>query len=180
MERREILKISAVILSYSLSGAATAALLGGCKVDISEDWSSSVLDNKTLELVREVAGRIIPKTDTPGAKEAKVERYIDMALKNNYTDDARDQFIKELKQFDQIAETEFQSSFSACTDEEKDLVLSIMWENRSDIFQEVKSLVVTGFLTSEEGATMAMKYDPVPGEFIACMDLSDVGGRWAY
>ena len=35
------------------------------------------------------------------------------------------------------------------------------------------------YFTSEEGAKNALAYDPIPGEWSACIDLSEVGKAWA-
>ena len=45
--------------------------------------STSVLSKPELELLSELTGRIIPKTDTPGAVEAGVPAIIDSTLKGN-------------------------------------------------------------------------------------------------
>lgn len=180
MNRRNLLKLSSTILAYSMSGAATAALLGGCKIDMREDWRATVLDKAQLSLVREVAERIIPKTDTPGAKEAMVERYIDMALINNYTLADRMQFLEDLKIFNRVAELLLNKTFIECKHDEQEEILAKLFREKLPIIFELKSLTVSGFLTSKEGATMALKYDPVPGEYISCLDLSAIGGRWAY
>jgi hypothetical protein len=44
---------------------------------------------------------------------------------------------------------------------------------------EVKELVITGFFTSEPGATQVLQYNQVPGPFKGCVPLSEVGKTWA-
>jgi hypothetical protein len=180
MTRRDILKISTVTLAYSMSGAATAALLGGCRIDRSESWTAAVLTDSELALIAEIAERIIPATDTPGSKDAKVERYIDMALKNNYTAEDQNQFKASLAIFDKKANASCGADFITCVQEDQINILKELLEEKAAIFFEIKSLTVSGFFTSKEGATMVLKYDPIPGAYLSCVDLSEIGGRWAH
>jgi hypothetical protein len=39
-------------------------------------------------------------------------------------------------------------------------------------FKIIKSLTIFGFYTSEEIGRNVLSYDPVPGEYIACMPLN--------
>ena len=49
----------------------------------------------------------------------------------------------------------------------------------NSFYKMVKELTITGYCTSEEGATKLLKYLPVPGEYKPCIPLSEVGGAWA-
>ena len=42
-----------------------------------------------------------------------------------------------------------------------------------------KELTVTGFITSEAGATQVLQYAPVPGAYHGCVPLAEVGKTWA-
>jgi len=39
--------------------------------------------------------------------------------------------------------------------------------------------VTIGYFTSEPGATIALRYDPVPGDYRGCVPLKDIGRGWA-
>jgi hypothetical protein len=43
----------------------------------------------------------------------------------------------------------------------------------------MKGLTVTGYFTSEIGATQALEYLPIPGKFEACIPLKPGQKAWA-
>lgn len=187
MERREILKVSALFLGYSLVGGSAIAVMNGCKADTSVGWQPVFFTQDQAELLAEVAERIIPTTDTPGAKSAMVDRYIDEAVHNNYKPEDQKKFQKSIGIFNDLANEKFKKSFVKITDSQKDEVLNELAKaakNANDdqgrhVFHEMRSLVVSGYFTSEIGATQALVYDPIPGPYQACIPLSDVGGTYS-
>jgi gluconate 2-dehydrogenase gamma chain len=46
-------------------------------------------------------------------------------------------------------------------------------------FPLLEDLVTVGYFTSEPGATVALKYDPVPGAYHGCVPLAELGRGWA-
>jgi gluconate 2-dehydrogenase gamma chain len=40
-------------------------------------------------------------------------------------------------------------------------------------------MVTVGYFTSEPGATVALKYEPVPGAYHGCVPLAEIGRAWA-
>jgi len=188
MERRDILKASAIFLGYSLVGGVSVAVLNGCKADESDNWVPTFFTKEEIDVLAEAAERIIPKTDTPGAKEAFVHRYIDEAVKNNFKKVDQDKFKEGVAVFDLRAKDMFSKKFVDISDEEKDQILQGLVDaskneeessSVKDVFPTLKSLVVGGYFTSEAGATQALIYDPIPGPFQGCIPLSDVGGQYA-
>src|SRR6478736_4334968 len=103
MNRREALQRTAMMLGYAVSAPALAGVLNGCKASpelafkptfFSEDQALSI------EILSEI---IIPKTTTPGAKDAGVPGFIDQMLKEVYSKEDQDKFLKGLTEFDNDA-----------------------------------------------------------------------------
>lgn len=63
------------------------------------DWKPSVLDDHQNQTVIALTELIIPQTDTPGAKAALVNRYIDLLLRDGEAKQ-RDEFIANLNWLD--------------------------------------------------------------------------------
>jgi len=189
MKRRDILKASAIFLGYGLAGGASLAVLNGCKADTSTDWKPKLFSMQDIDMLAEVAERIIPKTDTPGAKDALVHRYLDDAIRWNYSEEDQKRIKNEIQIFDKMAKEAHGKSYKDISDEDKDSILQQMedivkvsnenGDGKKHIYSEVKSLVVGGYFTSEEGATQTLIYDPVPGPYQGCIPLSEVGGVYA-
>lgn len=189
MKRRDILKQSALFAGAALSAGTVAALVSGCQPDVTvvaKEAANTGLSQDQLTLVAEIAERIIPKTDTPGAKDAKVHDFINSAIKNTFTTEEASQFKQGLSIFNSMSEEKYTKKFESLSGEEKDQILTELVtdfkskdNSEPHIWPAIKGLVITGFFTSEIGAKESLKYDPIPGEWIGCIDYDEVGGLWA-
>jgi len=95
-------------------------------------------------------------------------------------------FSKGLELFDVMGDNKFGKSFLDLTTDEQNAVLTdVVADFKSQeegvlhIWPVLKGMAVTGFFTSEIGATKALVYDPIPGEWNGCVDMSEVGGLYA-
>ena len=186
MNRREILKQTSLIVGGALSIGTISAVMSGCKTEtIDIAWEPKILTSDQAKLVAEIAERIIPATDTPGAKEAGVASFIDRALDLNILGEERTKLITGFEQFSGMAMDKFGKSFIEISDEEKDNVIKAVAMDGAEgdqvnpIFKQVKELVVAGYFTSEVGAKSALAYDPIPGEYKGCIDFKEVGKAYA-
>ncbi|REJ83427.1 MAG: gluconate 2-dehydrogenase subunit 3 family protein [Acidobacteria bacterium] len=74
IDRRVVLAGAGVVaLGQALRGAAGARIL-------QDDWRPSLFSPQQVAAVRRLADTLIPPTDTPGAADARVERFLDLAL----------------------------------------------------------------------------------------------------
>lgn len=186
MNRREILKRTSYVIGGALSVGTISAVMGGCKTEsIDLGWMPKVLSSDQAQLVAEIAERIIPKTDTPGAKDAGVASFIDNALDLNILGEKRTSLLSGLTQFTKMASSKFGKSFIDISDEEKDTVIKAVamdgaeGDKANPVFKQLRELVVAGYFSSEAGAKGALAYDPIPGEYIGCIDFKDVGKAYA-
>ena len=190
VKRRDVLKATVLMMGgMALTTSATSIILNACAATAGEDWTPEFFTKGQINLIAEVAERIIPRTDTPGAKDALVHRVIDESVKSNLSVEEQTGIVESLKLFDQKSQESFQKEFVDCSDEQKDAILTDMAneamnqmnsENKSPhIFTEVRSIVIGTYMSSEIAAKEVLVYDPIPGEYQGCIDFSDVGGVWA-
>jgi len=188
MKRRDILKQSALFAGAALSAGTIASLVSGCQTDSAGLQTAANLGLTTdqMSLVAEIVERIIPKTNTPGAKDAKVHEFIDRAIENTFTEEEASQFKSGLNMFNTMSEDKFTKNFVSLTENEKDDILTALVadfkskdSSEPHIWPAIKGLAITGYFTSEIGAKQNLKYDPIPGEWIGCVDYEEVGGLWA-
>ena len=92
MDRREILKMAAVVLGGTLSGSLSAAVMAG--VNASGEVSRQLFDASGRKSLVILAELIIPETDTPGAVAAGVPDFIELMVSDWYTDTERTLFWK--------------------------------------------------------------------------------------
>jgi hypothetical protein len=140
------------------------------------------LDPHQNETVATIAELIIPKTDTPGAREAGVPAFIDVMLAEWGDDDQRKVFTAGLANVDERSRALFGKDFIASSAEQQvqiltdlDAELARLRDTKSDtsknFFQGVKWLTLTGYYTSEVGATTEQHFRIVPGRYEPCYPL---------
>jgi hypothetical protein len=193
MDRREALKRTAMIMGGAISAPAIIGILKGCSPKPGIDWKPVFLTPEQGSLVSEVAEIIIPKTDTPGAKETGVPAFIDQMLKEVYAKEDQDRFMAGLKAFDEEAQKAYGDTFMELKPEQqKEYVKKVHDEAvkaerstqpapKRPFILMAKELTMLGFFTSEPGATQVLQYDAVPGAYKGCIPLSEAGNgkTWA-
>jgi hypothetical protein len=191
MDRREALKATSLFLGYSLTAGTATALLGGCKADTASDWKPKVLNNQESELLAEVCEAILPKTDTPGAKDALCHRYIDEMMANFFTEEKQKYYKSSLAVFDDKAKAKYSKAFVALNPTEKEEILAHLAKEAKEykdetgekphIFKAIKDATISGYFTSEVGAKGGLcEYLPVPGPYQGCIEYATVGKGYVY
>lgn len=165
MKRRDVLKRSSIILGYALTAGTATAILNGCRAEPSLDWTPKNLSLDQFKLVSEISEIIIPKTDTPGAKDAQVDRFID-AMLEAYSPEENKMFLDGLNEFNQESEKLNKKPFVDCSAEERIKVMDLMVvkskkQSGPSSFGLMREATVAGFCSSEVGAKEFLKYDPV-------------------
>lgn len=130
MNRRDALRNTGLILGYSLSAGTVAAVVNGCKAPAEPDWLPSILSSKTIDIVAEIAETILPKTETPGAKEVLVHRFIDEAIKTSFGPNHRKHLIDGINGFDGVCQSATGSSFMDLSKSEREEYL-VQLENQT-------------------------------------------------
>lgn len=178
MKRRDALKRSTFLLGCGLSAGTIASIVSGCKTDpVTTQSSDTFLSNDLMEVLAEVVETIIPTTDTPGAKEAKVHEFIDFRVKHNFTAEEQGMFQNVIEE---IAAGNGKSFLEMNTEEREAHLLSFDQSiEEINPYEVIQGMTAQGFFTSEIGGTQVLAYDPIPGEYIGCIPLSDVGKNWA-
>lgn len=190
MNRREAIRNVALLLGTAIS-ASTLSALEGCNPKAPENYALQA--SETKKILAEIAETIIPETTTPGAKAAKVDEFIVTMLNDCYKAEDQKIVLDGLKKIDEASEKQFKKSFVDLSDEQKNTVLTAIDKERVDYnkrenkkegdpthyFQILKELTLTGYFTSEPGATKALRYVPVPGKFEGCIPYKKGDKAWA-
>jgi len=176
-----------------VSAPAIMGILKGCAAKPTIDWKPEFLNENQASLITEVAEIIIPKTDTPGAKETGVPAFIDKMLKDVYPKEDQERFVAGLKAFDEEArkaygdpflelEPEQQTEFvKKAHDEAIQAERSTKPSPPRPFVLVMKELTMLGFFTSKPGATEVLQYEAVPGSYKGCLPLKETGNgkTWA-
>jgi gluconate 2-dehydrogenase gamma chain len=180
MNRREVIKRTALLMGSAVSAPAILGILNGCTAKPGVDWNPQFFTQEQAFLVSELAEIIIPKTDTPGAKDAGVPAFIEQMVFKAYSDENREKFMTALQEF--MTQSEFIKLSSEKRTEyvyaEHEKAITEKTQPRPFVMT-MKELTMLGFFTSQPGATEVLQYAPVPGKYNGCMPLSEVGKTWA-
>ena len=197
MNRREALSRVALLMGSAVTAPTMIAFMDGCKTKDAATGVDFAFDPDQLNLVSEVAEVIIPKTDTPGAKDAKVGEFVQKMLKDCYYDKDQKSFMAGLskledKNFMKVTPEERITLLTAAEQESMDELKRIGDERTKaqaagtafdepgvPFFRLMKELTLLGYFTSEPGATQALEYVAVPGRYDGCIDLKPGQKAWA-
>jgi gluconate 2-dehydrogenase gamma chain len=191
MNRREALRRVALLTGAAVSMPLATAILQGCQSEPSRE-GLKYLSAKQYDVFNELAERIIPKTDTPGAKDVGVTDFIDTMLAEFYPEAEAKKYVKMIDEFEAACEKANGKSFLDMKDDERDTYLKKVeaeahkalegGKNGDELFWfTAKQGVLSAFFITEAGARQVLQYKDIPGPFQGCVPLKDAGeGRtWA-
>ena len=137
---------------------------------------------------------ILPATDTPGAKAARVNEFMDVILTDWATADERERFLAGLDDVDTQANAVFGKNFLDASLVQQTVLLqalddSVDWAQplpkepavsssrrfnqlRGEFFRSFKLMTIHGYYTSEIGQTQELKREIIPGVFHGCAPVA--------
>ncbi len=203
MNRREALKHTTLIMGYAISGSTVAAVLNSCKSEPELDWNPVLFSKQQAAVVTEITERILPKTDTPGAKDLRLAVFVDKMAKDLFIEEDQQQFKAWVDAFDKDCEEIYGKSFVNCKEEEQVEVL-MKYEKNTPVlkpsiwgfptnetgdepetgrepvsyYRTLKDLTLLGYYSSEAVGKNILSYDPLPGIYQPCIPVSQVGNVW--
>lgn len=168
MDRRSVLKNLTIL-------AGGVFLFPSCLKQ--EDGKASIklkkmhINADQENLLGDVVETIIPKTDSPGAKALNVHLFVLKMLDDCHKKEDQDVFIKGLFQLDEKSKKEYNKSFSALNQKDKEALLTAVEMNKKDqpqltaAYQMIKQLTVEGYTISKYVMTNKLPYELVPGRY---------------
>ncbi len=160
MNRREAIQRVAMILGGSVIGANL--FLEGCTRPASKNVES-LFEKNNVDFLNEIAEAILPKTSTPGAKDADVGSFIPVMIRDCYSPADQKAFVDGLQGVDERAQKDFGKKFVDLSAEEK-LQFVNTQDKESKEFQKERSKK----LKEEEEAIKARE-----GESLGDFELSN-------
>ncbi len=175
MNRRDAIQHVALLLGGMISVPAMAGVNG----QILNFGESVPVTAEQEALLADLADVIIPTTSTPGAKAAGVEKFIVRVMRDCYPKEDQEKFYSGLTQLNTESRTKFSKSFVELDNAQKIDMVKATTTGNKPFFLRMKELTVTGYFTSEIGATKALEYLPIPGRFEGCVPLKPGQKAWA-
>ena len=188
MNRREAIQKVSWILGGTIIGSSIF-LEYGCNSGTQQ--GSDFFDKATTDLLNEIAETILPKTNTPGAKEAKVGEFMNVMVKDCYTKADQEIFKAGIQSLEKGCKEKTGKNFVDCSPEERTSYLTTLdseqkaytekklAEDPAHYFRMMKELTLLGFFTSEIGATKALRYVETPGSYNGELPYKKGDRAWA-
>lgn len=188
MKRRQALQNVALLLGGTIIGG-NLFLAGGCKP--STPTVEKLMEPEMQSLLAEIAETILPKTATPGAKEAGVGSFIPVMVRDCYTVEQQKVFLDGITTIEKLSKEKFGNSFEKISPQQRTELLTLLDKEQKEYqdkkekqapdhyFRMMKQLTLLGFFTSEAGATKALRYVAVPGRYDGCIDYKKGDRAWA-
>jgi hypothetical protein len=204
MERRELLKMIALLTGGVVIGGDI--FLSGCKNSSS---SNIVFTKDMITMLDEIGETILPKTKTPGAKDAAIGKFMQTIVTDCYYAADQKIFMDGMEDVSKRCKQQFGKDFIDCNAEQRTVLIkqideeAKLYNNKkvaydteknnktkgtldykkdempSHYFTLMKQLTLLGFFTSEVGASQALRYVPVPGRYDGDVDYKK-GDRALY
>jgi len=187
MDRREAVKYISILLGGTVVGSS--AILNGCRSN--DEKATMAFTDKDISLLDEIADTILPETSTPGAKAARVGKFMTVMVNDCYEKADQEVFHKGMKQLNDLAQKNYKNDFVKMTPEQRQEMLigldkeqkeyqnTKKPEDRSHYFRMMKELTLLGYFTSEIGCTQARRYIERPGRYDGCVPYTKNEKAWA-
>ena len=184
MDRRTLLQRFAVVIGGSLVGADSllAKSIHWENMDYDPDGPGGgkgvgIFEKKQIKLLNEIAETIIPATDTPGAKAAKVGAFMAVIVSDCYESKDQMRFTEGLLTLEDDCKKQTGKNFLRCTPAQRTEFLNALDKKQKEVakskksdephhyFRTIKDMVIWGYFTSEIGATQALRFLEYPGKY---------------
>jgi hypothetical protein len=189
MNRRGYLKRFAFFSAFGFSSFSIYKLLN---INVAVDFS---IIRHRKNLLNELAEVIIPRTQTPGAKDADVGEFIIKMLEFCMERKSQNNFVDGLLNLEDYILKRYDKPFIECSASEKVSVLNYLEQEAiysspllrkirykligKPFFIMLKELTVEGYCTSQIGATRGLAYIYIPGTYNACVPITKNQKSWA-
>ena len=172
MNRREAVQYISLLLGGTIVGSSY--FLSGCK---SKTGVSMKFTEADISWLNEIADTILPATQTPGAKAAKVGQFMTVMVNDSYDENNQKIFHEGISKLEDFSKKTYDTSFLKLNGqqrhdllvkldtEQKDYMKNKKKEEPSHYFRMMKELTLLGYFTSKIGCTEARRYVETPGKF---------------
>lgn len=188
LDRRDILKYTALLTGYAVSAPIATALLSGC--DLSPEPETATKPGAQADLkfftaanfpyVQIFADTLLPATDSPSATEVGVEKVLDRMLGEVFDEAYRQTMLANWAALMQQLKA---ADFRTLSQQDREQLLLPLRDSASpagEAYRELRQQIIVYYLTSEEIGENFLNYLPIPGEYKPCISIDDVNNKaWA-
>jgi hypothetical protein len=196
MDRRSALKKTGLLAGAAVAMPSMLSILQSCKDESRLTWQPEFFSEEEAKTIGTLVDTILPRTDTPGALDVKVDVFIDKVIAKTYDAEGQKAMRNEIAAFNADCKANFGDVFINLDETKRTEVLKAaektngkfnpgVWgktvgeQKAIGFYRSMKSMAIWAYTTSEEVGKNVLSYLPVPGNFEACIPVSDVGNKWS-
>jgi len=197
MNRRKALQQAGILTGGAFAIPGLLSLFESCQSEVGISWEPLFFSEPEALLVSTLVDVILPRTDTPGALDVNADRFMDLFYSKALTEEEKNQLRAQIASFDSECKANFGASFVMLSTLEQNKVLEraeasstkfngSVWgtavNRQQDVgfYRQTKSMAIWAYCSSEKIGKEILAYDPIPGEYIGCLPLSEIGKRWTF
>jgi hypothetical protein len=191
MHRRQALRLLASAATLPLLSREAFSLFQAVHDQLPEKAALKTLNSHQNDTVTTIAELIIPQTNTPGAKAARVNEFIDLMVAEWYDDEEKSIFLDGLADVDVRTRGLYGKDFIQCDDRQQTELLQALddevaadrsqtdirrWRSRppeKNFFFMMKQLTLVGYYTSQVGFEQELHGEIIPSRHAPCVPLEE-------
>ena len=187
MHRRQALRLLASAATLPLLSREAFSLFQAVHEQIPEQPILKTFNPQQNATVTTIAELIIPQTDTPGAKAARVNEFIDLILTEWYDEEEKSTFMTGLADVDSRTRDLYGKDFVDCVEKQQVEILQALDDEvaarednarrrrthppQKNFFFMMKQLTLVGYYTSQVGFEQELHGEIIPSRHAACVPL---------
>lgn len=196
MNRRDALRKTGWLASATLATPTLLALLQSCQSSPRIDWSPEFLTEAEALFLASFVDTLLPRTDTPGALDVKVDVFIDKVWAQTTDEAGKANIREEISAFNQACIKTHQKPFAELSNADREAIMLAaeatsptingnIWgttvgeQEPIGFYRSLKSMTLWAYTSTEQISTEVLTYDPIPGEYNGCLPLAEVGNRYS-
>ena len=205
MNRRESIKRLALSFGYVVSAPAVVGVLESC-TGKQKSWSPKYFSQEEQHFVTHLVDIILPASDTPGGFDENLPQFIDMMCQDMFEAEEQSifkkgsalfsmkfgqQYGKDIGVSTRAEIAELFGSFFDIDAKEQGTIQYMQSKKIEEVREEekesymiykflfnIRSLSLFGYFTSEKVGREVLNFDPIPGQYVPCVPVSEIGNAW--
>lgn len=208
MNRRQALKNLGLGAGAIIVGPTTLSLLQSCKNEPNFEWEPTFLSASNGFALQQILDIIIPATDTPGAGDLNIARFIDSYMEEVAAEDRQENFKRSADSFSRTFKAQFdKEEGEGSTEEYEQIIEKFLRASREEqedyikrntetqdpmdvdpeeveidhdagafaYLRTIREMGIWAWKNSEEVGEEVLWYDPIPGQYIPCGPIEELG-----
>jgi len=195
MHRRQALRLLASAATLPLLSRQAFSMFQAVHDQLHEQAILKTLTPHQNATVTTISELIIPQTNTPGAKAARVNEFIDLIVTDWYDEEEKATFLSGLADVDSRTRDLFGKDFVDCAEKQQVEVLQALDDEvaaaraelevrrrrsrppEKNFFFMIKQLTLVGYYTSQIGFEQELHGEIIPSRHAGCVPLEEEAAK---